>query len=123
MWTKRRRRFSWGRLNRQRKRARFLLRKGQRRRAIEPQKVWESAVLDRIVDGVHAVLLVGEKQEERVVPVERLGRVREGDWLRVCFCGPVLVAAEPDPTATQRARERIAQKMARLRQRGRKSSS
>jgi hypothetical protein len=80
----------------------------------------EKAVVDRIVDGEHAVLLVGEAQAERVVPVSQLpSGAREGSWLRARFEGEVPIEAPLDPEETERARARIAGKLERLRRRGR----
>lgn len=82
----------------------------------------EQAVVDRIVDGIHAVLLVGEEQVERVVPASQLPQgAREGTWLKVCFDGDQLVHVEIDPGLTQAAQARIAEKMDRLRARGRRN--
>lgn len=81
----------------------------------------QSAVVDRIVDGVHVVLLVGPEEEERVVPKSSLPEgVAEGTWLKVRFEGDELVWAVIDEEATQVARERMAAKMERLRRRGRR---
>jgi predicted O-methyltransferase YrrM len=80
----------------------------------------EKAVIDRIVDGRHAVLLVGEAETERVVPVDQLpAGAREGAWLRVRFEGDQLVESALDPEETERARQRVGDKMAQLRARPR----
>lgn len=77
----------------------------------------EKAVVDRIVDGHTAVLLVGEDEREVLVPVEALPEgVGEGAWLRVIGDPPRF---EWDPDETARARERIARKLELLRRRGR----
>lgn len=39
---------------------------------MEEQAVAEQAVIDRIEDGQHAVLLVGEEEREQIVPVAAL---------------------------------------------------
>ncbi|HEY8418279.1 MAG TPA: DUF3006 domain-containing protein [Limnochordales bacterium] len=81
---------------------------------------WEPAVVDRFVDGF-AVLLVGAAEIERLVPRAALPRkAREGTWLKTAWDGEQLLAAEVDHIATQQARARVADKLARLRQRGRK---
>ncbi|HEY8417306.1 MAG TPA: DUF3006 domain-containing protein [Limnochordales bacterium] len=86
----------------------------------EQREGWEPAVLDRFVDGHWAVLLVGPAEAERVVPRSELpAGVGEGAWLRTGWDGDRLLWAEVDPEATRLARERIAAKLARLRQRGR----
>ena len=78
----------------------------------------QTAVVDRFEDGALAVLLIGE--EQRVVPVASLPPgVREGDWLIVQFVGDDLVHAESDREETQRAQQRVTEKMRRLRRRGR----
>lgn len=77
------------------------------------------AVVDRIVDGVHAVLLVGEEEAERVVAVDALPQgVAEGTWLWVRFDGDQLVEAEIDHQETQATRARIKAKLELLRRRG-----
>ena len=55
----------------------------------------DAAVVDRIVDGRHAVLLVGAGEVELVVDVARLpeGTV-EGDWLRVDLTADVAFTDE-----------------------------
>jgi len=79
------------------------------------------AVVDRIVDGVHVVLLVGPEEEERVVPRSLLPEgVREGTWLKVRFEGDLLVWAVIDEEATKAAAERVAAKLEQLRRRGRR---
>ena len=77
------------------------------------------AVVDRIVDGVHAVLLVGEEEAERVVAVDALPQgVAEGTWLWVRFHGDQLVEAEIDHQETQATRARIKAKLELLSRRG-----
>ncbi|HLT57618.1 MAG TPA: DUF3006 domain-containing protein [Limnochordales bacterium] len=81
----------------------------------------EPAVVDRLVDGQWAVLLVGDSQVERVVPRTALpAAAREGTWLKTEWDGERLVWAAVDEAATRQAQERIADKLARLRQRGRR---
>lgn len=83
----------------------------------------EQAVIDRIVDGAHAVLLIGPEQTERVVPVASLPvGAAEGCWLRVRLRGDTFVSATWDEAATKAARQRIETKLDRLRRRGRPSS-
>lgn len=79
----------------------------------------ERAVVDRIVDGEHVVLLVGSDEVERIVPRSELPvDVREGLWLRVHFKGDKLVTVVVDEQATAEARQRISSKMDLLRRRG-----
>ena len=82
---------------------------------------WEKAVVDRIVDGVHAVLLVGEDEREHIVPAALLPPgVAPGTWLKVRFDEGNLAEAVIDEEETRRARERISGKLRRLRERGRR---
>ena len=82
----------------------------------------DKAVVDRIVDRRHAVLLVGEDEVEKIVSIAKLPPgAGEGTWLRVEFEGAELVAAEVDAEETARVKARITAKMERLRQRGRKT--
>ena len=82
----------------------------------------EKAVVDRIVDKKHAVILVGENEIEKIVSVENLpSGAGEGTWLRVEFEEDELVTAEIDAEETARVKARITAKMERLRQRGRKT--
>ncbi len=81
----------------------------------------EKAVLDRIEEGQHAVLLVGEEEREFIVPVERLPEgAKAGSWLRVQVDGESLTILGVDQGEEEAARLRIEDKMARLRQRGSK---
>ena len=80
----------------------------------------EKAVVDRIVDGHHAVLHVGAREAERVIPADQLpDGAKEGDWLQVRFEEEQLKEATIDREETENRRDRIAQKMRRLRKRGR----
>lgn len=82
-----------------------------------------SAVVDRIVDGEVAVLLVGPEEVERIVPLAALPKgVREGMWLFVTFTGDELTHAEIDAAGTTEARKRITEKMRLLRERRRPRS-
>lgn len=82
---------------------------------------WEKAVLDRIVDKVHAVLLVGEEERELVVPAALLPPgATPGTWIRVRFDGENLAEAVVDEEETTKAWQRIAEKLSRLRARGRR---
>jgi prophage tail gpP-like protein len=80
----------------------------------------EKAVIDRIVDGRHAVLIVGEDERQVVVPATSLpAAAGEGTWLRVRFDGDTLLDARIDREETERVRQRVSAKMEQLRQRGR----
>jgi hypothetical protein len=82
----------------------------------------EVAVVDRIVDGEHAVLLVGaEPRREVIVPIGALpDEVREGHWLTLELEGDRVVRAEIDRGATDDARDRVKSKLDALRARGRR---
>jgi hypothetical protein len=68
----------------------------------------DALVVDRIVDGRHAVLLIGPDEIELVIDVDLLpaGTV-EGDWLRLGFV--------PDPASTASRRADVEARMTRLR--------
>ena len=79
----------------------------------------EKAVVDRIEEGKHAVLLVGEDEQEFIVPVDRLpDGVKSGSWLRVGVEGSELTILGTDQGEEDAAKQRIGDKLARLRQRG-----
>jgi hypothetical protein len=81
-----------------------------------------SAVLDRVVDNKHAVLLVGEEEQEQTVPIEQLpANCPPGSWLRKTAASDDQPARwELDPEATEAAQKRISGKLDQLRQRGSK---
>jgi len=82
--------------------------------------VVEKAVVERIVDGEHAVLHMGDDEVERIVPVSSLpDGAEEGTWLMVRFSDGELTEARIDTEETRSRRERISRKMDRLRRRGR----
>jgi len=67
-----------------------------------------TAVVDRIEDAMHAVLLVGPDEVELVVDVTLLPEgTGEGDWLRVGFVR--------DPALTAERREALERRMDRIR--------
>ena len=71
-----------------------------------PQDV--TAVVDRIEDGLHAVLLVGPDEVELVVDATLLPEgTAEGDWLRIGFIR--------DPAHTAERRLAIERRMERIR--------
>lgn len=79
-----------------------------------------TAVVDRIVDGEHVVLLIEPSEREWIVPRSLLpDDVREGVWLRITCEGDRLVRVVIDNERTDAARQRIEAKLALLRQRGR----
>lgn len=76
------------------------------------------AVIDRIVDGQHAVLLVGDDEREIVIPIHLLPNgAREGDWVKVAFDGDDIKSIEIDQAETERVRERVRSKLDQLRKR------
>lgn len=81
----------------------------------------QQAVVDRVVDGQHVVLLVGEQEVERIVARSLLPEgIKEGTWLKVVFDGDALVWAVIDEEATAAAQQRVAAKLEQLRQRSRR---
>jgi hypothetical protein len=78
----------------------------------------ENAVIDRFVDGIHAVLFVGDDEREMVLPIDQLpaGAV-PGVWLQVEVDGERVTAIAVDPAQTEARRRRIDDKLALLRQR------
>lgn len=65
-----------------------------------------------------AVVVIGEGDDEHelVVPRSQLPRhSREGHWLKVEVADGQIVVAETDEAATEAARQRIAEKLERLR--------
>ena len=82
----------------------------------------ERAVLDRIVDGEHAVLLIGEDETEQVIPADQLpDSAGEGTWLLITRDQDGrIVAVEVDEDSTAQIQDRIASKLGKLRRRGRR---
>ena len=73
------------------------------------------AVIDRF-EADKAVLLVGEEQDALVVPRKSLPQgVKEGHWLKVDVEDDRVLSAEIDEEETARAKERIKEKLAKLR--------
>ncbi len=79
------------------------------------------AVIDRIVDGKQAVLHVGDRETEWILPVNELpAGAKEGIWLRVGVDGNRLVDIEIDEQETGQRAAGISEKMRMLRERGRR---
>ena len=75
----------------------------------------ETAVIDRF-EGDSAVLLVGEERQVVDVPRDALPMgAREGMWLKVEIDNGMLKRVELDEDATDAARQRIQEKLDRLR--------
>lgn len=73
------------------------------------------AVVDRLENGC-AVLLIGDEERKLNVPSESLPNgSREGQWLQVELEGDRLVSVEIDMEETARAKQRIMEKLERLR--------
>jgi Protein of unknown function (DUF3006) len=73
------------------------------------------AVIDRF-EGNLAVLLLNEGQEQLIVPRKSLPRgVKEGHWLQVEIENGEVRNAVIDQEETAKAKQRIAEKLARLR--------
>ena len=82
----------------------------------------EKAVIDRIVDGRTAVILVGEDERQYHCPTDNLPEgAKEGTWLRVHVESGSVVAMEVDQEETDAVRRRIQEKMDRLRAKGRRT--
>lgn len=75
-------------------------------------------MIDRIVDGKTAVLLLGDEQAEYLCPVEKLPPGSgEGSWLIVRIKGEELLGAVLDPEKTREMKKTIRAKLALLRRR------
>jgi hypothetical protein len=81
---------------------------------------YQNAVVDRIVDGQHAVLLINDSLELVVPATELPDGASEGSWLRVTIRGNTLVNAALDAEKTSQMAADVHEKMERLRTRGRK---
>ncbi len=75
----------------------------------------KKAVLENITEE-KAVLLAGEEEEELIIDLSLLPKnVRVGDWLNLRFDNGKLTNIIIDETETKRVRERIEEKMNKLR--------
>ena len=76
------------------------------------------AVIDRFEEDL-AVLIVGEEEGKLVVPRASLPKeVNEGQWLQVEVEDDRLISAVVDEDETAQAKQRIAEKLERLRRGG-----
>ena len=76
------------------------------------------AVIDRF-EGDKAVLLVGDEQDRLIILKNFLPKgAKEGDWLQVDVEDDRVLSAAIDENETATAKSRIAEKLAKLRQRG-----
>jgi hypothetical protein len=81
----------------------------------------ERAVVDRIEDGELAVVLVGDDEIEHVVPRNELPEGSEaGSVLRVSIDDGRIVNARLDADDAKQTKQRVDDKMRKLRERGRK---
>ncbi len=78
-------------------------------------KQWVSAVIDRIVDGMTAVLLLEDQEGELLVPIEDIppGSV-DGQWLLLEMEDGLVVGVTFDEQKTQEVKERVGKKRALL---------
>ena len=83
----------------------------------------EKAVIDRIIDGKTAVILVGDDERQHHCRADALPEgAKEGTWLRVRVESGKIVSMEVDEGETDGVRSRIHKKLENLRARGRKAS-
>lgn len=79
------------------------------------------AVIDRIEDKKHAVLILNGDGEEKVIPVGDLpDGAEEGTWLEVEFDGDDIKSITIDEKETEARSERIGNKMDQLKKRKKK---
>ncbi|GGK36503.1 hypothetical protein GCM10010965_31810 [Caldalkalibacillus thermarum] len=77
----------------------------------------EKGVIDRIVDNKHAVILIGDDEREIIIPSHLLpSGAKEGTWLKVTFDANSVTQIEIDEVETERVKERISAKLAKLRE-------
>lgn len=80
----------------------------------------KKAVIDQIVDGKKAVILVGEEETVHIMDVEQLpAGAKEGDWLKVEEAVEQIKVLNLDEEETKKVKERIKNKLEKLRLRGR----
>ena len=73
------------------------------------------AVIDRF-EGDQAVLLLNDGQDQLIAPLKVLPHgAKEGDWLQIEIKNGEVVSAVIDEEQTSRAKQRIAEKLAKLR--------
>ena len=75
------------------------------------------AVIDRIVDGTTAVLLVGPDETELLLPADELpGTAGEGVWVILDLDSDPVAVLAVDTDLTEQRERRIAEQMERIRQ-------
>ncbi len=76
----------------------------------------EKAVIDQIVEGKKAVLLIGDKEELWTVDLGQLPEgVKEGTWLSVEIVEDVISILNVDHEESERAKKRVTEKLEELR--------
>ena len=84
----------------------------------EPPVAEDRAVIDRVVDGVTAVLLIGPDETEKHVPVDDLPEgAAEGDWLILDVDQDPFQIVGIDTELTDARRAAINEKLDRIRHR------
>lgn len=79
----------------------------------------KKAVIDRIIDREHAVLLIGEEEQEHVVSLSQIpDEATEGTWLNIMEDGSIKI----DEDTTQTAKQNVKNKLYLLRKRSSKSN-
>ncbi|PIB54588.1 DUF3006 domain-containing protein, partial [Pseudomonas sp. 2822-17] len=81
------------------------------------------AVIDRIVEGKHAVVLIGEDEVEKIVPIELISdNVNEGDWIEIKIDNDGnIISIEQDTQSTKGTKQRVKNKMELLRKRSKRN--
>jgi hypothetical protein len=78
----------------------------------------QKAVIDRIIDKKQAVLLLGDKETEYILSIDRLPTgAKEGTWLKVKLSGSDIDSLEIDEKESTEVRNRINDKMELLKKR------
>jgi hypothetical protein len=73
-------------------------------------------VIEQIIPHKQAVLLLGEDEEEVVIPCSMLPRgAKEGDWVKVERLEGAITRVEMDPEETAKTKARISAKLESLR--------
>ncbi|MDQ0255451.1 hypothetical protein J2S74_002833 [Evansella vedderi] len=76
------------------------------------------AVIDRIVDDKYAVIIVGDEENEHVIPLEQVvDGAKEGTWLHVVIKNNKIIEMLIDQETTNSTKRRIQNKMELLRRR------
>ena len=79
--------------------------------------MYKKAVIENITEG-KAVLLIGETEEEKAIPINKLPKgANVGDWLQLVFDTGQIIKITIDKEETEKVKERIKEKMRKLRER------